>query len=250
MIEKLKKDKIKTMLEIKNLNLTLDNKKILKDINLEIPQSGIYSFVGPNGAGKSTLAYTIMGLTKYQKIEGDIIFNKESIKGTSISQRAKKGITLAWQEPARYEGLTVKKFISFSLKKKNEKIIKESLLKVGLDPSHYLNRFLDRTLSGGERKRIEFASILAMNPKLVLLDEIDSGVDIASFGKIIEGINWLKKNGSTIILITHSPEIMEQSEKAFLICGGKLVLQGKSKEIYNYFKNECLNCRHKNNPTI
>jgi len=238
------------ILEIKNLNLILNGKKILDNLNINISEPGIYSFVGPNGAGKSTLAYTIMGLNKYREIRGDIIFMGKSIRDKTLSQRAKIGITLGWQEPARYEGITIKKFISFSLKKKNEKRIKEVLSMTGLNPNDYMNRFLDKTLSGGERKRIELASILAMKPRLVLLDEVDSGIDIASFSKIIQSIEWLKNHGSTVLLITHSWNVMRQSKRAFLICGGKLIIYGKPQRIYDYFEKKCLSCRHKNNPDI
>lgn len=236
------------ILKLENLNLTLNGKKILDRLNINFLRGHIYAIVGPNGAGKSTLAYTIMGLDGYRDISGDIVFENKSIKERSVSQRAKEGITLGWQEPARYDGLTVKKFITLSSKEKNSKAVRETLSMVGLDSSRYMSRAIDKTLSGGERKRIEFASILAMKPKLVMLDEVDSGIDISSFEKIFDSIKLLKSYGSTIILITHSLEVMKQAEHAFLICGGKLIIEGKTNKVSRYFKNECLECNHKNTP--
>lgn len=160
--------------------------------------------VGPNGAGESTLAHTIMGLSRYTDFAGDILFEGESLKGPAIDQRARKGITMAWQEPARYEGLTVESFISAGAEDKSRDNSSKALELVGLEPSEYLARAVDRTLSGGERKRIELASILTMAPKLVLMDEPDSGIDVDALNKIFDAIQLLKQQGTTVLLITHS----------------------------------------------
>ncbi|MCK4968366.1 MAG: ATP-binding cassette domain-containing protein [Candidatus Aenigmarchaeota archaeon] len=236
------------ILELKNLSIFLSGKKILDKLNINFSQNRIYAIVGLNGAGKSTLAYTIMGLSGYRDIQGDIIFEGRSLKDKTITQRAKKGITLGWQEPARYDGLTIKKFIMLSAKEKNNNIASKVLTQTGLNPVDYLNRAIDKTLSGGERKRIELASILAMKPKLVIFDELDSGIDISSLKRIFDSIKLLKSYGSTIILITHNLEIIKQAGYSFLLCGGKLVLEGNINKIYPYFKNECFICAHKNKP--
>lgn len=238
------------ILELKNLSLTLDGKKILDELDMSFLKGKIYAVVGPNGAGKSTFAYTIMGLANYKNTSGDIVFEGKSIKNESISKRAKRGITLGWQEPAKYEGLTVKKFIMVSAKEKNIETAKRVLEKVGLNPNDYLNRALDKTLSGGERKKIELASILAMKPKLAIFDEIDSGIDISSFGKILESMKLLKSYGAAVILITHNLEIIKWAEHSFLICGGKLIEEGSADKIYPYFGKECFVCSHKNIPKI
>ncbi|RLF26542.1 MAG: ABC transporter ATP-binding protein [Thermoplasmata archaeon] len=237
-----------TILSLKNLSLTLNGKKILDNINIDFWEKHVHAVVGPNGAGKSTLAYTIMGLEGYRKVEGDIFFEGKSIKNLSVTERAKKGITLGWQEPARYEGLTVEKFILSSAKKMSLDEVKDSLIKVGLDPDEYTKRALDKTLSGGERKKIELASILAMRPKFVMLDEPDSGIDVASLEKIFEGIKLLREQGSTVVLITHSIAVMKKAEHAFLICGGKVVEKGRISKLLPYFENKCLPCDHKNIP--
>ncbi|HHH78228.1 MAG: ABC transporter ATP-binding protein [Thermoplasmata archaeon] len=237
------------ILELKNLSLTLNGKKILNDLNIDFWEGHVHAVVGPNGAGKSTLAYTIMGLEGYRKIEGDIIFEGESIKEMKVSERAKKGLTLGWQEPARYEGLSVKSFIMASAGKKSIDEVEDALKKVGLAPE-YMERAVDKTLSGGERKKIELASILAMKPRFVMLDEPDSGIDVASLEKIFEGIKLLRSYGSTVVLITHSLAVMKQAEHGFLMCGGKLVEKGSIGSIEPYFERECLPCEHKNVPDM
>ena len=237
-----------SILEIKNMSLKLNGKKILDNLNIDFWEGHVHAVVGPNGAGKSTLAYTIMGLEGYRRIEGDILFNGISINDMDIAERAKLGITLGWQEPARYEGLTVRQFIMASAKEKKVEVVRDVLSKVGLKPDDYIDRAVDKTLSGGERKKIELASILVMQPRFVMLDEPDSGIDVASLEKIFDGIKLLKKYGSTVILITHSLAVMKQAEHAFLLCGGKLVEKGSIDKIEPYFERECLPCDHKNLP--
>lgn len=119
---------------------------------------------------------------------------------------------------------------------------------MGLSPAAYLNRAVDRTLSGGERKRIEIASILVMKPKLVLMDEPDSGIDVAALEHIFKALNILKEHGSTIIMITHSPTVLQQAEQAFLLCNGKLTNRGPVEKIDNFFESECMQCDHQNMP--
>jgi len=234
------------ILEIKNLSLNRDNIEILKNLNLEFEKGLIYAIVGVNGAGKSTLANTIMGCDRYKDFLGDIIFEKESIKEKNLSERARLGITLGWQEPVRFEGLKVKDFLLASSEKKDFKLIKESLKLVGLNPEEYILRTIDNSLSGGERKKIELASILAMNPKIAFLDEPDSGIDIESIEKIHGVIKKLKERGTTVVLITHSMSILEHADYGFLICKGELIKQGNSKEISEYFQKECMLCKNKN----
>ncbi|MCD6531372.1 ATP-binding cassette domain-containing protein, partial [bacterium] len=131
------------MLKVQNLTLTLDGREILDNLTMSITAGRIHAIVGPNGAGKSSLAYAIMGLEGYREIEGDIIFEGESIKGLSIDERARRGITLAWQEPARFEGLSVRQFILAAAKEKSTDIVKQALERVGLGPE-YINRAVDK----------------------------------------------------------------------------------------------------------
>ena len=236
------------ILEIKNLNLSLNGSLILSNVNISFSEGYIHAIVGPNGAGKTTLGYVIMGIEGFRNFDGDILFKGESIKNLNVTERARKGITLAWQEPARFEGLTVEKFIMSSARVKNPGIVREVLTKVGMEPEEYVNRAVDETLSGGERKKIELASILAMKPSLVILDEPDSGIDISSIENIFEAIKFLKSNGTTIILITHSLAVLRHAEQAFLLCNGCVLREGSVNEIIKYFGKKCLPCVHKNKP--
>lgn len=235
------------ILKIENLTLTLNGKNILDDLNVEFWEGNIHAVVGPNGAGKSTFAYTIMGLGGYRDFSGDIIFQGNSIKGLGVDARAKAGITLGWQEPARYEGLTVSQFIKASANGQNSDI-EEILFKMGLEPKDYIHRAVDKTLSGGERKKVEMASILAMKPRFVLLDEPDSGIDVASLDNIFNALIFLKQQGTTVVLITHSLAVLDQAEHAFLFCAGRIVDKGKVEKIRRYFENKCLPCNHQNFP--
>lgn len=236
------------ILEVKNLSLKLGGKPILDNLSIDFWEGHIHAVVGPNGAGKSTLASTIMGLSGYRTIGGDITFDNKSIGGLGIDQRAQLGITMAWQEPARFEGLTIREFIKAVAWDKKEIIIKAVLRAVGLDPDEYLDRAVDKTLSGGERKKVELASILAMKPRVALLDEPDSGIDIESIERIFEAVRLLKDGGTTVILITHSLAVLDQAEHAFLLCKGRLVDKGPVEKIRRYFEDKCTSCDHKNFP--
>ena len=238
------------LLETKNLSLSFDGKQILNNLNLSFEAGKIYAIVGPNGAGKSTLSAVLMGLNDYREIEGDILFQGKSIRQDTVDQRAQKGITLAWQEPARYEGLTVKEFVRAGALEQSGTNIEQALHMVGLDPSRYLSRAVDKTLSGGERKKLELASILVMQPTVVLLDEPDSGIDVDSLSKIFEAIQIFKKQKTTVILITHSLTVLQQAEYAFLMCCGEIIDQGSGEKINPYFENKCLLCPHKNAPDL
>ncbi|MBS3817930.1 ABC transporter ATP-binding protein [bacterium] len=237
-----------SLLQVKNLNLFLDGKKILDNLSLDVWEGHVHALVGPNGAGKSTLAFTIMGLSGYQNIQGDIIYKGESITHMGLDERARKGITLAWQEPARFEGLKVKDYLKVPSHGKDKKTLEQVLNQVGLEPANYLNRAVDKTLSGGERKKIELASILAMKPRIALLDEPDSGIDVESLEKIFEAVKILKKDGTTVVLITHSLAVLKQAEHAFLICCGRLLKKGTIDKISRYFGEKCIPCDHKNRP--
>ncbi len=233
------------ILHVKDLRLTLGDTSILNGLSFELWEGYVHAIIGPNGSGKSTLASTIMGLSGYQGFEGDILFKGTSLKGKTVDERARMGITLGWQEPARFEGLKVKDFLMASAKNKSIEALKSTLDLVGIDKNNYLERSVDKTLSGGERKKIELASLLLMEPKLALLDEPDSGIDMDSIRKIFEAIALLKKQGATVLLITHSQDVLEHAEHAFLMCHGKIVDKGEIKGIGQYFMQKCQICQEK-----
>lgn len=238
-----------TILSIKNVTLEKAGKKIIDGISLELEAGKTYALVGPNGSGKSTLAYILMGLEGYREISGDILLDGKSIKKLAVSQRAKLGLTLAWQEPARFQGLKVEDFLLAASGKKRGGII-DALEKVGLSAEKYLARAVDKDLSGGERKRIELASVIAMKPKLVILDEPDSGVDVEALKKVHEVMDYLKSLGTTVIVITHNMQVLRRAESAFLLCDGKLISQSEGEDVVEYFKNRCAACPRKNNSVI
>lgn len=236
------------ILKVENLSLEVENGEILHDVSAGFQEGKTHALVGPNGAGKSSLAFAVMGLKGYRDIEGEILYKGESIKGLDVSERAERGITLSWQEPARYEGLTVEKFLRSSLGDGGNLDVEEIITRVGMSPDEYMDRAMDSGLSGGERKKIELASILAMEPELVLLDEPDSGIDVSSLERIREGIEHLRDKGATIILITHSATVLDWADHAFLMCKGKILDRGDVEKINRYFENNCMPCDHKNEP--
>jgi Fe-S cluster assembly ATP-binding protein len=232
------------ILSIKNLSLEKVGKKLLDGISLDLEAGKTYALVGPNGSGKSTLAYVLMGLDGYREIGGDIIFDGKSIKKLSVPQRAKLGITLAWQEPARFQGLKVEDFLLASSGKNHGGVV-EALEKVGLSPEKYLSRAVDKNLSGGERKRIELASVIIMKPRLVILDEPDSGVDVQAIDKVFEAMDYLKGIGATVIVITHNMQVLKKAGSAFFLCDGKFISKSEGSDVVEYFKNRCAACPRK-----
>ncbi|MGM0601967.1 MAG: ATP-binding cassette domain-containing protein [Bacillota bacterium] len=234
------------LLEVKDLHLTIDEAEILKGMEFSINRGEVFALIGPNGCGKSTLAYTLMGLNNYHPQKGEMIFKNKNLIDMKINERAKLGMTLAWQEPARYQGVTVREFLSLGLKSRDREVsedeLKDALNQVAIRPGQYLDRFVDKTLSGGERKRIELASLLLMDPDLVILDEPDSGVDVVALNNIGEVLNYFRNNGTGILLITHSEEMLQYADRAALVCEGEIIRQGKPDAISDYFKSYCLPC--------
>ncbi|HEX74732.1 MAG TPA: ATP-binding cassette domain-containing protein [Dehalococcoidia bacterium] len=234
------------MLQIKSLKLTLDDKPIIDDLNLHVEKGEIHAILGTNGTGKTTLAYLIMGVD-YLPDDGKVIFEGEDITRYPISQRANIGITLAWQEPARFEGFTIREYLELTNELKIGEI-EDCLWAVGLPPSQFFNRAVDASLSGGERRRVELASVLAMKPKLAILDEVDSGIDVVSLPHIINGIVKMKSLGSSVLLITHNEDAVEMANRASVLCAGKILKTGSPKEMCQWFRQNCQVCDHINMP--
>lgn len=232
------------MLEVEDLRLTQNGYPILRGINLEVREGEIHAILGVNGAGKTTLAYTIMGSGGYRPDRGRVTFLGEDITNYSIPQRARLGLTLAWQEAARFEGLTAREYLSLGMaNKKDAKRIAWALELVALDPGTFLDRAVDGSLSGGERKRIELASVLAMRPKLAILDEPDSGIDMLSVGDILNVIEAMaREDGSTVLLITHREELAVISDRVSLMCDGLIIKTGKPSDQIEFFKTRCKPC--------
>jgi Fe-S cluster assembly ATP-binding protein len=228
------------LLEIKDLTYRVKDKEIFSGFSLSIKPREVHAILGTNGSGKSTLAYLVMGCESYVPVTGEILFNGRSINGLKLHERARLGITLAWQEPVRFEGISVRDYLTLTDREADPSRYLEM---VGLAPELYLNRMMDRTLSGGERKRIELASIIALEPMLAILDEPDSGIDMLSIQDVINVINVLKKNGAAVLLITHREEIAKIADSASQICGGKIVCSGAPGKVAEFYKSrKCIVC--------
>ena len=229
-----------TLLELKDITYVVKGKTILSGLSCSIASGEVHALLGTNGTGKSTLAYLVMGCEGYRPASGEILFEGQIINGLKIHERASIGITMAWQEPVRFEGITVRDYLTLKHKEADPSHYLEM---VGLSPELYLNRMVDKCLSGGERKRIELASVLALHPKLAILDEPDSGIDMLSTQDIIHVINLFKQNGSAVLLITHREEIALIADKASQICRGEIVCSGSPREVAEYYKSrKCLVC--------
>ncbi|MCE9535195.1 MAG: ATP-binding cassette domain-containing protein, partial [Nitrospirae bacterium] len=180
------------VLEIRDLTFAAGPQKILDRLGLVVQQQEIHALLGANGSGKTTLAYLLMGCEGYVPSAGTVLFNGIDLLPLKIHERARVGLTLAWQEPARFEGVTVREYLTLG---KSDCDPEPALKQVGLDPARYLSRRLDKSLSGGERHRIELASILSMKPNLAILDEPSAGIDMLSINHIIDIIRALKAAG-------------------------------------------------------
>lgn len=229
-----------TLLEIRHASFIVEGEPILDNLNLTVHQGEIHALIGTNGTGKSTLARLIMGSGGYQLSSGEIIFAGQEIDKLPIQERAALGISMVWQEPARFEGITVRDYLSLGNKKTDSS---NCLERVGLDAGRYLDRMLDKKMSGGERKRIELASMLALQPRLCILDEPISGIDLLSVKAIIAVIRQINQNGSAILLISHREEIASIADRASLLCGGKVIQTGDPKKVVrNYKSRQCIIC--------
>ncbi len=227
------------LLRIENLSLKRDGRELLSQIDLKILPGEVHGLLGPNGCGKSSLAYVLMGCADYTPSEGRLWFAGQDITHQSISTRARLGLTLAWQEPARFEGLTVDAYLALGAatetKHADQRWLAEALEAVALEPKSYLHRHVDRALSGGERKRIELAAVFAMRPQLAILDEPDSGVDVLSLGDIAVLIRHMASQGTAVLLITHRDEILTVADRASLMAEGRIVFQGNPSHVRQYY---------------
>jgi Fe-S cluster assembly ATP-binding protein len=229
-----------TLLEVNNLSYHVGERRIIDGLSLTIAPSEVHALIGTNGTGKSTLACLIMGCGGCRPSGGEIIFAGTPLDGLAIHERAALGITMAWQEPARFEGLCVREYLSL---KNNGADPEECLAMVELEPLRYMDRLVDKSLSGGERKRIELASMLTLKPRLAILDEPDSGIDMLSTGDIIGVIKALRNGGASVLLITHRDEIARMADRASLLCGGRIICTGTPVAVADrYRERRCVVC--------
>ncbi|MFA6001599.1 MAG: ATP-binding cassette domain-containing protein [Thermoleophilia bacterium] len=236
------------MLKVRNINLKKGDRQIISDVSFEVDDGEVFGILGANGAGKSSLAYALMGCPEYQPDHGTITFDGLDITDKSMDERARLGITLAWQEPARFEGLGVADFVMLG-SGGHDRNADSYLELMRLPPEEYRQRKVDRTLSGGERKKIELASVLAMRPRLAILDEPDSGIDMISQDAIISMIDTIRGYGGSIILITHEEEVIRTADRAALMCSGLAFKVGEPREVVDYYRHICRPCPSKDYPS-
>lgn len=225
------------LLQVKNLSSAIEEGEILHNINLEINPGETHVLMGPNGAGKSTLGYTIMGSPTYKVTSGNIFFEGEDITHMSTDKRAQKGIFLSFQNPLEVPGLSMESFIRNAIRQKTGKPIRIFQFKKDLDKmlrlldmdESYADRDLNVGFSGGEKKKAEILQLLMLNPKLAILDETDSGLDVDAVRTVSKGVEeYQKKEDGALLIITHSTKILEslKVDRTHVLVKGKLVYSG------------------------
>ncbi len=219
------------MLKLEHIGFEVEgNKEILRDINLEFDERFV-AVTGPNGGGKSTLAKIIAGII--QPTEGRIFLDGEDITGLSITERARKGISYAFQQPVRFKGLQVKDLLSLAAGKDTSVAAAcEMLSEVGLCARDYVNRELNDSLSGGEMKRIEIAMVLARGTKLSIFDEPEAGIDLWSFQNLIRVFEKMyEQTRGSILIISHQERILNIADKIVMVADGRISRVGTREEI-------------------
>ena len=229
------------MLEIKNLKTSVNDKLILNGVNLNINAGEVHAIMGPNGSGKSTLASVLSGKNGYAN-EGSIIFNGENLDEVAIEERAQKGIFLAFQYPLEIPGVNTNNFLKTSLntirKARGDKeldtlsflkLVKEKSLELGIDEK-FLSRQLNVGFSGGEKKKNEILQMKLLEPKLSILDETDSGLDIDALRIVASGVNSSRKKDNAFLIITHYQRLLDYIKPDFVhvLSKGKIVKTGNS----------------------
>ena len=217
------------MIELKNICFEQNGKQILKNINLKLDNE-INVITGPNGAGKSTLAKIIMGIEN--PTSGSILYNGQDITDFSVTDRAKMGFSFAFQQPVRFKGLKVNDLLKIATKNNKEIALGNYLTKVGLCAKEYLPRELSGSLSGGELKRIEIASVLAKNSEINIFDEPEAGIDLWSFNNLVETFSeYQKTNNNMIVMISHQEKMIALADKIILLSGGEIIKVGKKEQV-------------------
>jgi len=228
------------MLKVKNLHASVEDKSILKGINLEIKPGEVHAIMGPNGSGKSTLASVIAGKEEYEVTEGEILFEGEDINELAAEERAHKGVFLSFQYPVEIPGVSVTNFMKTAINETRKskglgdmpakdmlKLIREKAELLEID-RNFLSRSLNEGFSGGEKKRNEIFQMAMLEPKLAILDETDSGLDIDALRIVANGVNKLKSKDNAVLVITHYQRLLEYIVPDFVhvLYNGRIVKSG------------------------
>ena len=247
------------MLKIKNLHAKVEGKDILKGINLEIKAGEVHAIMGPNGSGKSTLASVITGKEEYETTEGEILFEKENLEDISPEERAHKGIFMSFQYPIEIPGITTTNFIKTAINETRKargqndmpakdmlKMLREKCDLLDIDQK-FLSRSINDGFSGGEKKRNEIFQMAMLEPKLAILDETDSGLDIDALKIVANGVNKLKRQDNAVMVITHYQRLLDHiiPDYVHVLFDGKIVKSGNKelaveleKKGYDWIKEE------------
>jgi len=227
------------MIEIKNLKVSVEEKQILKELNLSIGKGEVHAIMGPNGSGKSTLSYALSGKEGYN-VEGEVIFNKKNLLELNAEERAQEGVFLAFQYPIEIPGVFTNNFLRTSLnsvrKANNQKelnaveflkIVKEKAFELKIDPE-MLSRPLNVGFSGGEKKRNEILQMSLLEPSFIIMDETDSGLDIDALKIVSNGVNILRNQDRSFLIITHYQRLLNYIKPDFVhvLSDGKIVKTG------------------------
>ncbi len=234
------------MLTVEHLNFSvLENgvrRQILSDISFHVNKGEMLVITGPNGGGKSTLAKVLMGIEKADS--GKVLLDGEDISGFDIDERAKAGMGFAFQQPPRFKGMTVEKLISLAAgEEKSESECCDLLSRVGLCAQEYIKREVDNTLSGGEMKRIEIATVLANGHKICIFDEPEAGIDLWSFSMLIQQFEQIKEDEEqSVIIISHQERIMQMADRVMVIEDGKMAGIGRREDVLPALMREGPSC--------
>jgi Fe-S cluster assembly ATP-binding protein len=239
---------MKKLLEIKDIYAEAEGNEILKGLNLTVNKGEVHVIMGPNGAGKSTLVNVVMGHPKYKVTGGDIYFEGEKITNLKTDERARKGLFLSFQSPEEVPGITVEGLLRSARSAANggkplklmafRKELKEKLELLQFDES-YATRYLNVGFSGGEKKKNEIIQMLMLNPKLAILDETDSGLDVDAVKIVSSGVNKFKNAENAVLIITHNTKILEDLKPDFvhIVLDGRIVKTGDASLVEEVNKN-------------
>jgi len=243
------------VLNVEHLTKEIKGKKLVDDVSFSVKPGEIFGFLGPNGAGKSTTASVIFNSPEYKKVSGEIEFEGENINDLSTDKIAKKGIFMSFQSPEEIPGISTMNFLKYAKNKIEDKPVKVFQLKeevkkyieeLNMNPN-LINRDLNVGFSGGEKKKNEILQLLVLNPKLAILDETDSGLDVDAIRIVSKGINLYKNEENAVLIITHNTRILQNLKVDYvhILVDGKIVKTGSSelaeeieKEGYGKYKNE------------